>query len=85
MTDTDLKLRDYQEHAVQYLHSRRKAGLFLDMGLGKTAICLRALTPDRLPALVTAPRRVAQEVWPEEAQTWAPPSHRGVPGGEGAS
>ena len=72
MTDTDLKLRDYQEHAVQYLHSRRKAGLFLDMGLGKTAICLRALTPDRLPALVTAPRRVAQEVWPEEAGIWAP-------------
>lgn len=29
-----MKLHDYQEQAVQYLQERRKAGLFLDMGLG---------------------------------------------------
>ncbi len=28
------ELRGYQKAAVQYLHSRKSAGLFLDMGLG---------------------------------------------------
>lgn len=42
------------------------------MGLGKTAVCLRALTPEHLPALVTAPPRVAKNVWPKEASIWRP-------------
>lgn len=63
-------LRDYQHLAVKYIQERRRAGLFLDMGLGKTAICLSALTPDRLPALVCAPKRVAEEVWPVEVPKW---------------
>lgn len=67
-----LQLHDYQVQAVSFLQERRKAGLFLDMGLGKTAICLRALTPDSLPALVTAPKRVAENVWETEAALWRP-------------
>lgn len=47
-------------------------GLFLDMGLGKTAITLSALTPEHLPALVIAPKRVAMNVWGEEARKWRP-------------
>lgn len=66
------KLHDYQELAVGYVQERRRAGLFLDMGLGKTAICLSALTPDRLPALVCAPKRVAEEVWGPERDKWRP-------------
>ena len=65
-------LHEYQRQAVQFLHGRRKAGLFLDMGLGKTAICLTALNEDSLPALVTAPKRVAENVWEPEAALWRP-------------
>lgn len=33
-----MRLHDYQEEAVRFLHSReRGAGLFLDMGLGDPA------------------------------------------------
>lgn len=39
---------------------------------GKTAITLSALTPDLLPALVTAPKRVAENVWETEAALWRP-------------
>jgi hypothetical protein len=42
------------------------------MGLGKTATVLQALTPDRLPALVVAPLRVANEVWEVERDIWRP-------------
>lgn len=69
---TTLELHDYQVQAVAFLQERRKAGLFLDMGLGKTAISLRALTADSLPALVTAPKRVAENVWETEARLWRP-------------
>lgn len=33
---------------------------------------LSALTPERLPALVVAPKRVAEHVWPREQQLWRP-------------
>jgi hypothetical protein len=42
------------------------------MGLGKTATVLQALTPEHLPALVCAPRRVADEVWDVEQALWRP-------------
>ena len=67
-----MKLHDYQEIAVEHLHRNPRAALFLDMGLGKTAITLRALTPDHLPVLVTAPKRVAENVWAKEASIWRP-------------
>lgn len=66
------ELRGYQKAAVQYLHSRESAGLFLDMGLGKTAITLSALRPEDLPVLVTAPKRVAENVWEAEGRLWRP-------------
>jgi len=66
------KLHDYQVEAVAFLQEKRKGALFLDMGLGKTAICLSALTPDSLPALVTAPKRVAENVWQSEGALWRP-------------
>lgn len=67
-----MKLHDYQEVARDHLQSNGRAGLFLDMGLGKTASALSALTPDHLPALVVAPKRVAESVWPEEVEKWRP-------------
>ena len=67
-----LPLHDYQKVAVEFLRRRKRAGLLLDMGLGKTAISLSALQPDMLPALVNAPKRVAENVWPEEVPKWRP-------------
>jgi SNF2 family DNA or RNA helicase len=66
------ELHDYQHQAVDHLHRHPRAGLFLDMGLGKTAVTLSALTPDHLPALVVAPKRVAEEVWSVERDIWRP-------------
>lgn len=67
-----LKLHDYQEVAVDFIRKRKRAGLFLDMGLGKTATTLRALEPHNLPVLVNAPKRVAENVWPQEGEKWRP-------------
>lgn len=67
-----LSLHSYQEIAVEFLRDRGRAALFLEMGLGKTAICLSALEPRHLPALVVAPKRVAEFVWPTERDLWRP-------------
>lgn len=67
-----MKLHDYQEIARDFLRHNPRACLFLDMGLGKTAATLSALEPDQLPALVVAPKRVAERVWPTETRLWRP-------------
>lgn len=67
-----MKLHGYQELAVQFLHQHPRAGLFLSMGLGKSAITLTALTADHLPALVVAPKRVCEYTWPAESALWRP-------------
>lgn len=38
----------------------------------KTAITLAAIEPRHLPALVVAPKRVAEHVWPVERDLWRP-------------
>lgn len=68
-----LKLHDYQVEAVRHIHANEDgAGLFLEPGLGKTAVSLSALEPRHLPALVIAPKRVAETVWPAERKKWRP-------------
>lgn len=67
-----MTLRPYQEVAHQYLLEHPRAGLFLDMGLGKTLIALSSLTPVHLPALVVAPKKPAERTWPAELQKWRP-------------
>jgi SNF2 family DNA or RNA helicase len=69
---SDLALHDYQIVARDFLRGRGRAALFLDMGLGKTAAALSALEDRHLPALVVAPKRVAENVWPHEASLWRP-------------
>lgn len=76
-----MRLHDYQEIAAGHLSRNSRAGLFLDMGLGKTAVSLAAITPDHLPVLVTAPKRVAENVWEEEARKWRPDLTIGVAAG----
>lgn len=70
--DLDPRLHAYQVEAVGHLHSQPRAGLFLEMGLGKTASVLQAITPEHLPVLVIAPKRVAENVWETEGSIWRP-------------
>lgn len=66
----------YQKYAEEYCLEREAAGLFLDMGLGKTAITLSAcekLLRDRFELdkiLVIAPLLPAKETWPAELKKW---------------
>lgn len=79
-----MNLHKYQELARDFLQNTPRAGLFLDMGLGKTAITLSALTPEHLPALVVAPKRVAERVWPKEQSLWRPDLSLALAAGEPA-
>lgn len=67
-----MELRSYQRAAVDWLSARPSGALALEMGLGKTAITLSTLTDVHLPALVVAPKRVAETVWPDETRLWRP-------------
>lgn len=66
----------YQAYAEQFILDHDAAGLFLDMGLGKTAISLSAcekLLRDWFEfgkVLIIAPLRPAKETWPTELAKW---------------
>lgn len=66
----------YQRRALEWILEHPSCGLFLEMGLGKTAITLTAVNEliyNRFEverALVVAPLRVADTVWAEEAAKW---------------
>jgi SNF2 family DNA or RNA helicase len=77
---TRANLRDYQKRAVEFVKSQMCAGLFLDMGLGKTVSTLTAAS-DLLASgkvkkiLLVAPLRPAQGVWRQEARKWQHTKH----------
>jgi SNF2 family DNA or RNA helicase len=54
------------------------------MGLGKTAVVLQSLTPDHFPALVIAPKRVAENVWQAERDIWQPDLSMAIAAGKPA-
>ena len=61
----------YQAKAKRWLMSRDYAALFLDPGLGKTAIAMSAFLALKKKgkvdkALIIAPRRVCNEVWTQK-------------------
>jgi len=66
----------YQDYAIQRILDTPTLGLFLEMGLGKTAITLTAIDDllyDRFDAakiLVIAPLRVAEDTWSRESAKW---------------
>lgn len=72
---TRADLRKYQIRATQFVKRTRRAGLFMDMGLGKTVSALTAVR-DLLSGgviqrvLVVAPPRVMRGVWRQEARKW---------------
>lgn len=66
----------YQQKAIQHILDHPAAGLFLDMGLGKTVCTLTAI--DQLmyerfevgKVLVIATLRVARDTWTQEQKKW---------------
>lgn len=70
----------YQRRAIKFLLMHGAAALLLDPGMGKTAVVLKAFdallkakTAKR--ALVIAPLRVCQLVWPQEPGEWEDLKH----------
>lgn len=67
---------DYQDFATRHIMDKHFAGLFLDMGLGKTVSSLTAINKliyeemeiDKV--LVIAPKKVAEDTWINEVRKW---------------
>jgi superfamily II DNA or RNA helicase len=61
----------YQTYATDFIIQHPGAGLFLDMGMGKSVITLTAIKELQIDkVLIIAPLRPAKEVWPAEIQKW---------------
>lgn len=77
-------LHNYQVHNIQHIIDNRYAGLFLDMGAGKTVITLSAIDYlmysdlDVSRVLVVAPKRVAENVWSDELKVWEHLTHLSI-------
>lgn len=66
---------DYQAYATRFIEENPIAAVFLDMGLGKTAITLTAIQDlfargEIHRVLIIAPLRVSFSTWPAEIQKW---------------
>lgn len=69
------KPHNYQSYAIQHILDNDKAGIFMEMGLGKTSVTLTAvewllgtLAIDK--PLIVAPKRVTSSTWPAEIHKW---------------
>lgn len=74
------KMRPYQNWFVTKCLNLRKIGLWLDMGAGKTLIALTAAGHlldnfDAWRVLIVAPKRVAENTWPVEIESWEHTAH----------
>lgn len=79
-THQDWTPHGYQSRAVDHLCARGSAMLFLDPGMGKTAVTLAAFCELQDAGiantmLVIAPMRVCQLVWRQEAKKWTQFNH----------
>ena len=69
-------LHPYQRRSVDFIKDRKRCGLWISMGLGKSVSTLTAAL-DLIQSfavhkvLVVAPLRVANSVWAQEAQKWS--------------
>ena len=69
-------LHGYQRRAIDFIKTRKRCGLFLGMGLGKTTSTLTAVSDliDQFAinkVLIVAPLRVANSVWSQETKKWS--------------
>ena len=69
-------LEPYQHRAVTYTNTHPFCALWVDCGLGKTAVTLTSIA-DQLQTfqaskiLVIAPKKVAVDTWPDEIKKWS--------------
>lgn len=74
-------LHDYQEQAKNFLITHPKAGLFLDVGFGKTLTTLAALLEMGMKGLISghilviAPKAIARSTWIDEMAKWGIPAN----------
>ena len=68
----DLKLHAYQERAIEFCMDNPSTYLAVDMGLGKTAICLKLIERLKQPAMVFGPLNTILSTWPDEIAKWTP-------------
>lgn len=72
----EFKPHEYQKYAIEWIIKKPSAALFLDMGLGKTACTLGALSDlmhnsyEIKKALVIGTFRVARDTWCKEKDKW---------------
>ena len=74
-TEKIIPLHNYQEYAKDFAITHPYCGLFLTMGLGKTAIILETLW-ELNPAchvLIIAPKNIARCTWQNEIEKWNMP------------
>ena len=77
-TPNGATLRMYQQQMVDFVCDVKRAGLFVDMGLGKTLATLATINKlaeeDKIdktkPILIIAPITVALDTWAREAEKW---------------
>jgi len=69
-------VHEYQNQAIEFMYKNPFSALFIDLGLGKTIISWTLI--DRLimseecgRVLIIAPKRVANQTWPNEAKQWS--------------
>ena len=73
----EFKPHAYQQYCIDRVCSDPAIGLFLDMGLGKTAITLSAIKRLKYDmwcvskVLIIAPKKVAESTWAKEAAKWS--------------
>lgn len=69
------KPRPYQHQIIGHILETPRCHIWAGMGTGKTISTLTALDilqlTDPGPALIVAPKRVAQSTWPDEVAKWA--------------
>lgn len=77
-TPNGAMLRPYQTQMVDFALKKKRVGLFVDMGLGKTLATLATINElfeskkldSTKPILIIAPKMVALDTWAREAEKW---------------
>lgn len=70
------KPHEYQKTVIDHILKHKASGVFLGMGLGKTALTLFAIlkemyeTMNVQKTLIIAPKKVAEATWQDEMQKW---------------
>ena len=67
-----LPLYNFQKKGFQFIHYHGACYLMLDMGMGKTRICIEVGRTLDYPLFVLAPKFAAVETWPDEFRKWNP-------------